>query len=77
MMSGKNSVAEVIKVGATAFTLIALAVRLGVILPAFYDLSAAAFRTANSCLPPQLAHGFVTLGIVNQTREIEVEHGDS
>jgi hypothetical protein len=77
MMTRKDRASEVVKVSVTGFTLVALAVYFSVILATLDDLSTATFRTANTSLPPQLAHSCVALGIINQTTKIEVEHHNS
>ena len=77
MMPRKDRVGKVIKMSATVFALVALAVWLGIILAALDNLCTATFWTANPCLPAQLAHRFVALGIIHQTSEIEAEHDNS
>jgi hypothetical protein len=77
MLSGKDGVGSVTQVSPTLLTLVALAVWLGLVLATLHDLSTATLRAAYPSFPPQLAHRFVALGIVNQTSEIEVEHDNS
>src|SRR5262245_10383429 len=71
MMSGKNSVGQIIKARVTVVTLIALTGGFRVIKATLDDLLGLTRRTGNAVWPAQLADGLITLGIIDQILDID------
>ena len=74
MMVSKNCVCEVVEVSTALLTLISLTMHLSLILAAFYDVSTTTPGAANISFPAHLPHGLVAFSIVNQVRQVKVEH---
>lgn len=70
MVSGKNGVTQVVKLGLTSLTLVALTMGLSLVKTSFDYLLGATFITSHSFSPSQSAHGFIALLLVNQGLEI-------
>ena len=73
-MARKNGVGQIIKAGITVVTLIALTCRFRIIKATLDDLGGLTRRTRHAVGPAQLTDGPITLHIVNEIRDIDLQH---
>src|SRR5687767_2818752 len=75
MMTGKDSVGQIVKSSLTGLTHIALPLGLSIIVPLFGDLWTLAMGARHAVRPAQIADGGETFGVVHQ--RLHVDHGAS
>src|SRR2546430_8896821 len=73
MMSGKDGVGQIIKAGVTVVTLIALTGRFRIIKATLDDLFGFTRWTRDAVWPAQLADGLITLHIIDQILDIDLQ----
>ena len=72
MMSGKNSVRQIIKASVTVMTLITLTGGFGIIKALLDDLYGHTRGTRDALWPAELADGLITLHIIDETLDIDL-----
>ena len=72
MMSSKDGVTQIIEVGMTVLTLVALPMRLSFILTTFVDLPGTTLGTTDSLCPKELTHCFIAFCVIDQVLNIQV-----
>ena len=71
MVSGEDSAGEVVE-GAVAHSAeVSLSVRLGFVVSVFDDFGGVAVRTFDFVFPSKVSHHFITLGIINQSVNVQ------
>src|SRR5262249_402671 len=74
MMARKNGVGQIIKACIAVVALIALTGRFRVIKAALDDLGGLTRWTRHAVWPAQLADGLIALHIINELRDIDLQH---
>src|SRR5262252_1408534 len=74
MMARKNGVGQIIEAGLAVVALIALTSRFRVIKAALDDLGGLTRWTRHAVWPAQLADGLIALHIINELRDIDLQH---
>jgi hypothetical protein len=73
MMSGKNGIRQIIKALVTIRTFIALTGGFGVVKATLDDLSGLTRGALDAVWPPQLTYGLITLHIIDQILDIDLQ----
>ena len=73
MMSGKNSIRQIIKALVTIRTLITLTGGFGVVKATLHGLCGLTRWARDAVCPPQLTYGLITLHIIDQILDIDLQ----